>query len=278
MGARPTQDKHERQKEIVAILQSQPALRVQGLARRFGVTTETIRRDLDHLHREGRLSRTYGGATARPFTYEPALGDRAKLMIAERTAIAARAAELVKPGEALMIDAGATTVHVAVRLAAHCNHLTVLTNSVGVAVALATNPTMKVIMVPGEFDGAEGAILGSDAITFLRSYRADKAIIGSTGVTPDGLHDANREIAAIKRTMIEQASEVIYVADHQKFEKNSLVTVAPLSDIDWIVTDIAPAVDLRAALLANGVMVIQAMPVEAAKKPARRSITSARSR
>jgi DNA-binding Lrp family transcriptional regulator len=133
-----------RHKRIVEELQASPTLRVAALAAALGVSTETIRRDLDELDRQGLVSRTYGGGV-RPYGSEPALGERQTLLIAERKAMAAAAAGLITPGDVLFIGGGATTGHVAQRLAADSSALTVFTDSFAVAGNLAVNPSHRPI-------------------------------------------------------------------------------------------------------------------------------------
>ena len=91
---------------------------------------------------------------------EPALAEREQLMVAERERIADAVVELVEDNDILMIGGGATTLHVARRLAADRNHLTVITHALSIAVALASNPLHRVLMLPGQYDGREGLISG----------------------------------------------------------------------------------------------------------------------
>ena len=110
--------KTERQARILGELRASPAIRISALAGELGVSTETIRRDLDELNQQGMLSRTYGGAAARPFGAEPTLSERYKEYVEERERVGALAARAIKPGQVLMIDAGSTTLHFARRLSA----------------------------------------------------------------------------------------------------------------------------------------------------------------
>src|SRR5262245_42629033 len=135
----PAEERHAR---ILRDLKINPALRVSHLAKAFGVTTETIRRDLDALSADGRLARTYGGAAAAPGEREPAIHDRQHRQVDERSRIGAAAAALIKPGDVLMIDSGSTTLHFARHLASSASKLTIITNSPAVAAMLGVNETM----------------------------------------------------------------------------------------------------------------------------------------
>lgn len=122
--------KQRRQNEIVNLLSQHPALRVNELAEKLGVTPETIRRDLDQMHANGVLERTYGGAILQ-MSNEPGLNVRHKLLIREREAIAKKVVEEIRSGRHFMIGSGATTVHVARRMAAELTDITVLVHSFG---------------------------------------------------------------------------------------------------------------------------------------------------
>src|ERR1700681_2390643 len=163
MAAKKKMKKSERQTRILGELRASPAIRISGLAGGFGVATETIRRDLDELNQQGMLSRTYGGAAARPFGAEPTLSERYKEYVEERERVGALAARAIKPGQVLMIDAGSTTLHFARRLSAELRDLTVITNSFSIASVLSTNQTISVVVCPGRYDGREGSVFGADS-------------------------------------------------------------------------------------------------------------------
>jgi DeoR/GlpR family transcriptional regulator of sugar metabolism len=128
-----------RQSRILAELGNTPSLRIADLALKLAVTTETIRRDLDAMTRQGLLNRTYGGAI-RPTNSEPPVHERDALFIAERERIADAVMPLIQSAKVVIISSGATAVHVARRLAAEMKELTVIAHSFGVVQALALNP------------------------------------------------------------------------------------------------------------------------------------------
>ena len=125
--------KLQRRERIIAELRANPAVRVAALARAFGVSTETVRRDLDALSDGGLVSRTYGGAALPAIGVEPSVAERQRELTQERERIARRAFELLAPREVVMIDCGSTTWHFARRLAIEPLPLTVVTNSLGIA-------------------------------------------------------------------------------------------------------------------------------------------------
>jgi len=248
MGGKQKLNKRDRQQRILAELRVSATLRISELASELGVSYETIRRDLEEMGESGLINRTYGGAVARPFGFEPAWSERANAMTAEREQIASLAVKFVRPGEVLLIDAGSTTLHFARRLAAELKDLTVITNSFAVAQALATNPSMTVIACPGRYDVQEGGVAGPDCIAFIGRFNANRAVVGASGLTGEGPNEANSASAAVKRAMFGRAQERMLLIDHLKFGQPNLEVVCPLTDINRIVTDKAPARELALAL------------------------------
>ncbi|MDD2705736.1 MAG: DeoR/GlpR family DNA-binding transcription regulator, partial [Acidocella sp.] len=137
------QDKSVRQERILATLDDAQSLRVAELAQRLGVSTETIRRDLDELTQAGLLNRTYGGAV-RPLGREPAVAERHAMFVDERQRIARATLPLIRDARVMIIGSGSTAVHVAHEIAAKLRDVMVITHSFGVASALSVNPTVEI--------------------------------------------------------------------------------------------------------------------------------------
>ncbi|WP_373505222.1 DeoR/GlpR family DNA-binding transcription regulator [Aestuariivirga sp.] len=243
--------KSDRHSRIVAELRATPTLRVNELANLLNVSTETVRRDLAELDERGLINRTYGGAM-RPVSFEPALAEREKLMVEERERIAAAAVKLVEPNDILMIGGGATTTIFARRLAAERDHLTVITHAFSIAMALASNPFHKVLMLPGQYDSREGLIHGPDTIEALQRYRAGKAFLGASGLTAEGPSDAGVGPGLIYGAMMRRSSETVILADHTKFDRPSLSVFGPWSPQVLLVSDQEPAGELHVAMLETG--------------------------
>ncbi len=253
----PRLNKAERQSRIVAELAASSPLRINKLSERLSVSTETVRRDLAELAENGLINRTYGGAI-RSVAAEPAVAVREGLMMAERERIAEAAVRLVEPNDILMIGGGATTLHVAKRLAATLNGLTVITHAFSIAVAIASNPTHKVIMLPGMYDGREGIIYGPETIDALQNFHANKAILGASGLTLEGPNDAGVGPGMTFGTMMRRAAKTIIVADHTKFERPSLTIYGKWSPATVLVSDLRPQGKLASALLQAGAEMIVA--------------------
>ena len=240
--------RESRHEQVLALLRREGTVRVATLAKAFGVTTETARRDLDQLARSGALNRTYGGGASRSLTDEPPIGIRSRAHQAERTRIGAAAAALVADGDAVMIDCGSTTALFANALAARNLRITVVTNCVPAARMLGTSARCRVILCPGDYVPREGGVYGPDTVDFIRRYRANKAFIGAGGVAADGVTDADSASCAVKRAMMERSDVALLLADRSKFELVQFERVCMLEEIDELVTDTPPPKRLATAL------------------------------
>jgi DeoR/GlpR family transcriptional regulator of sugar metabolism len=266
--------KLQRRERIIAELRANPAVRVAALARAFGVSTETVRRDLDALSDDGLVSRTYGGAALPALGVEPSVVDRQRELVRERERIARRAFQLLAPREVVMIDCGSTTWHFARRLAIEPLPLTVVTNSLGIATTLAANPVLRVVVCPGDYAAGEGGTFGPETLAFLRRFRADKAVIGAGGVTADGPTEVHSDAAWVKRVMLERASRGILLVDHRKFDQMRYEIICALAELDDLVSDAAPPRALAEAIAQAGLSLHLASdspsPVPARSAEARR--------
>jgi DeoR/GlpR family transcriptional regulator of sugar metabolism len=169
-------------------------------------------------------------------------------MVAERERIAAAAVKLISAGDILMIGGGATTLQFARRVAVECNHLTIITHAFSIAMVLASNPTHKVLMLPGQYDGREGLIHGAEAIDALQRFRASKAFLGASGITAEGPNDAGVGPGLIYGAMMRRASEAIILADHTKFGRPSLSVYGGWSASMTLVSDQVPEGTVATAL------------------------------
>src|SRR5687767_9106742 len=219
--------KPERQEQILRELQMSPTIRISTLAAALHVSSETIRRDLEEMGESGAIARTYGGAVARPIGAEAAWTERLSEMAEERRRMAAAAMTFLRPGDVVMIDAGSTVLHFARKVAAELKDLTVITNSFSVAIALGANLTFNVVSCPGSYDAHEGSLTGSDTIAFLDRFNANWAVIGASGIAPEGPSEASRGGAAVKRAMLGRAQHNMLLMDHSRFDILSLELICP---------------------------------------------------
>jgi len=253
---RSARNKVARHKRIMEALQINAAVRVGELAEALGVSGETIRRDLAELGNEGAVSRTFGGAVAKPVLHEPNWRIRHDEFRAERQRIAEQAMKLVTPGDVLILETGSTVMHLAEALANGARDLSIITSSLEAALVLARNNAVQVHVCPGILDSREGSVVGTEAEDFLERYNATTAFVGSTGITRMGLQESHTGIAAVKCTMLSRAKKRVVLLDHSKFDQTSLVTACPLTDFDIMISDQAPTGELAAGLDHAGVTVI----------------------
>jgi len=233
-GARLERD--ERHRRIIAELRSNPTVRISHLAGAFNVSTETVRRDIDDLSARGLVARTYGGAAA-PMGREPTIGERTAAMVEERRRIAALAAGAIAPGDVVMIDSGATTHHLAERIATLGVEITVITNGLDIAEAAGASADVKVILCPGAYSAHERGVYGQDTCAFLERFHANLAFTSAGGLTAVGVTDVDPLAAWVKRAMAARAERRFFLADHGKFNVRLLEIVMPLAHLTDIVTD-----------------------------------------
>ncbi|MCR2801114.1 MULTISPECIES: DeoR/GlpR family DNA-binding transcription regulator [unclassified Microbacterium] len=247
----------ERHQLIERLVVQDGRVAVVDLADRFGVTTETVRRDLDQLERAGALRRVHGGAVARERTslVEPSLVERSSQRGAAKQAIAGRALDVLGDGfrGSVYIDAGTTTAAVATllpaRLAETDGTAEVVTHAMSVAGVLAGAPRLSLTVIGGRVRSLTGAAVGSHTVRAIEGLRPDVAFIGTNGISAGfGLSTPDPEEAAVKRAIVQSSRRVVVVSDAQKFDAELLVAFAGLDDIDVVVADRAPGDALGAAL------------------------------
>lgn len=246
--------RHERQEQILAEMRVNATVRIGDLASKFGTSTETIRRDLDLLSQKGLINRTYGGGTS-SLSLEPGVRERHRLLAEERRRIAAAAAAQVETGDVIMIDAGSTTLHLAVALAGLNRRIVAITNGLSVADTLGKASQIRVVVCPGELNAAQGAMVGPETAQFLKRLNADRAFFGASGLTDEGPTEAESSMAWVKRAMIERTEEAVLLVDHSKFDIRMLEVVCPLETLHTVVADEAPGETLADALQQAGTRV-----------------------
>ena len=236
----------ERQHLIADLVATQRRARVADLARQFGVSQVTIRKDLVALEAEGRLVRTHGGAIASERGVTPAPRPEGSFEMRERQRpedkdqIGRLAAGLVVDGESIAFDASTTALAVARHLKARGGwmHLTVITNGLRIASELAGTPGITVVM-PGGFVRWEAlSLVGHLGDAVFERVNVQKAFLGAAGFTIEtGLSDATEEEAQIKRVMVASAHEVIGIVDSSKWERSAFATFCRTESLGSVITD-----------------------------------------
>ncbi len=237
-----------RHRDILQLAREEGRVGVEDLARRFGVTLQTIRRDLTDLARAGQLARVHGGAVLPSGTANIGWQERRSLNAAAKTRIARAVAAMVPDGASLILNIGTTTEAVAQALLHH-RGLVVMTNNMNVAQTLAANPDAQILLTGGRLRTADGGLVGTMAEEAFAGFRPDLAVIGCSAVDEAGmLLDFDRDEVSVSRTILRVARISILVADQSKFRKSAPFRIAGIDAVDRLVTDaqLPPALRDRA--------------------------------
>ena len=227
----------ERQARIAHLISRQKSVTVAELCKQFSVSDMTVRRDLQHLEDEGILLRTHGGAVADMPEQDAAFGVREQSQQEEKDAIARVGASLVNPGDTVILDAGTTTARLARYLHGKPG-LTVITTSLHVLRELGSDEQITLIATGGTIRHATLSFVGSWAEEMLSRFHADALFLAATAIdTERGLFNSNVYEIGVKQQMIRSAREVILVADHTKFGKQSTAKIADLDAVHSVITD-----------------------------------------
>lgn len=239
----------ERRSKILRIAEESGFVSLQRLIAEVGASESTIRRDLEFLDAAGLIQRTRGGASF--------LGDshsdfdaRKSRASKEKQQIARRTAELISPGETVLLDGGTTTLEVARHLTG--KSLQVLTNSLPIASLLMNRAEVELIFIGGYVYPKTGVALGEQSVEALRRMHATRLVMSTGGITSEGLFNSNALLVETERQMIRAADRVTLVADSSKFGQRALSHLCALDDVDEIVTDEGVSGEWRTAMEAAG--------------------------
>jgi DeoR family transcriptional regulator of aga operon len=235
--------KNARKTEILRQLVRDGNVRVEQLAKRFKTSTATIRRELSYLDEAGLLRRTHGGAIqVEPMLYEPfrrlsPFAAQEQMQAAEKRRIGLAAAELIEDGEIVALSAGTTTTQVG-RSIHDRKGVTIVTNAINIAMELSHRLDLKIIMTGGSLNKNCFALSWNSGIVSGNEMFYDRAFISVDGIHPEhGLTSDSPELGVVNRAMIQQSRKTVVVADHTKFGKVFKMLIAPVSQVDLIVTD-----------------------------------------
>ena len=226
-----------RHPEILEIARRQGKVTVEGLAGHFGVTLQTIRRDLTELGEAGKLERVHGGAVLPSGTTNIGYDERRAINAAGKAAMAQACAARIPDDISLFLNIGTSTEAVASALLGHRN-LMVVTNNMNVASILAANPECEVIVTGGQLRRADGGLVGNLAAETIRQFKFDMAVIGCSALDAEGdMLDYDIQEISVSQTILRQSRRALLVADHTKFTRSAPVRIASLAEIDVFVTD-----------------------------------------
>lgn len=247
----------ERHSKILELAREDGRVLVDDLARRFGVVPQTIRKDLNDLCDRGLLTRTHGGALFPSGVENVEYEARRKIAAKEKTAIGRAAAGLIPHNASLFINIGTTTEAVGQALLDH-RGLMVITNNINVANSLRVYPSIEVVIAGGVVRGSDGGIVGEAAIDFIKQFKVDFAVIGTSAIDDDGaLLDFDFREVKVTQAIVANAHHNILVADSTKFERTAPVRIGHLSQIDTFITDRCSSDVIRRICVESNVRLVE---------------------
>ncbi|MDR5662884.1 DeoR/GlpR family DNA-binding transcription regulator [Burkholderia cenocepacia] len=247
----------QRKKAILDALARDGQVLAAELSVQFGVSEDTVRRDLRELAAEGLLQRVHGGALPASPAIAP-FAQREALEAAEKQRIARRAAQMIAPGQVAIVDGGTTSALLVEQLPADLR-ATIVTHSPSVAVALAAHPSIDVILIGGRLYKHSIVAVGAAAMEGIARIHADLYFMGVTGVHPvAGLSTGDFEEAAIKRALAERAAETVVLASQSKLRAASQFVIGDLTLAQTIVVEKETDAALTKPIEAAGVTVVRA--------------------
>lgn len=227
----------ERRDKIIDILNEEGRVYVNKLSEIFGVSSVVIRTDLAELERLDLLSRVHGGAITSYKSYcDMNLIQRSNINLKEKNAISQKVKELVKDHDTLMMNAGTTPLFV--MRAIWERKVTIVTNSIAMALEGAKNPNFKIILLGGDVDPDYQFTYGVSVLKELSQYSASTLILSVDGIDPeDGISTFYYHEAEVCRKMIERSGKVIIAADDSKIGRTAFSQIDSLQSVDAIVTN-----------------------------------------
>lgn len=247
----------ERKNEILSRLTFEGKVIVSDLSRQYGVTEETIRRDLEKLEKEGFAKKIYGGAiknenvnTELPYMV------RKQTNVDKKKYIASIIGSMIKDGDYILLDASTTTLFT-VKNISHLQNITLITNSVEVLLEVPQNNNWRVFCTGGSFVPESLSFVGHQAEEIISSYNVNLAVMSCKGIDMErGITDTREGNAQIKKLFMKAADRVILAADSSKFDKVSFVHFADIRDMSTVVTDTRPNDEWMRYFAARGTQVV----------------------
>ena len=242
-------EQFERRQKIAELVNTQGRVKVAELAALFDVSEVSVRADLADLEAKGLLSRVYGGAVSSYKSYyNMTMHQRLSVNREQKDQIAARVVEMIEEHDTIMLNSGTTTLAIFRRIPADM-HVSLVTNSITIALEAAGNPNFNVVLLGGSVNARYQFVYGDNAIAQLKDYHADKLILSVDGINPaDGFTTYYDREVELDRIMLANSAMHIVAADSSKLGRTAFAHIAPISAADYIITnaDRAAGEDLAA--------------------------------
>ncbi len=256
---RPNKSTVSRRAEILKELDEKGKVFVHELSDKFNISEVTIRNDLDHLEKQNMLIRARGGAIKIKQYHvglDISLTDKQKEFMKEKQRIGKRAAQFIENGDTIILDSGTTTTEVAKNLG-NFKELTIITNALNIAGILSEYEHFNVFIPGGILRKKSLSFVGSLAEESLSKFYCDKLFLGVDGFDITyGLSTPNVEEARLNKIMIDLAEEVIVVTDSRKFQNRKFAFIAPVTEVDVVITDAGIPEEVKSQLEKSGIDVV----------------------
>lgn len=239
-----------REKQVLDLLVDEEGISVTEMGKRLGVSAVTVRSVLNALSEKGVIVRTWGGATP---AFHPEILERQRTNHEIKARLAAKAAEMVQDGDAIMVEAGTTTSQIG-RFLFGKRDLHVVTNSTLFVAYGRANPALQVTVVGGSFQPVTESLVGPIALRELDQFHVRLAFVGSDGFSvAEGATAHLVEGAEIVRKMTERADRAILLADSSKYNRHGFARVLDLLTFSMIISDTDLAPEAQAELREAGI-------------------------
>lgn len=251
----------ERRSRILELVRRNKSVLVKDLCTKFGVTGETIRKDLSSLEQEGLLIKTYGGAYVKDgVKNEIDASIRETLFTEAKEAIGRACAELIGSGDTIFLDESTTCLAIARQLL-NFDGITVVTNSLKISKTLAERGSCKLILSGGDLDRKNQCFVGGSAEEFLSRYYVDKSFVSCRGMDRiAGISDGSSVNGRIRSLMLRQGRERFLVLDYTKVNQVNFFKICDFTSIDTLVIDTLPGQEWRDFLQEQEIRVIETIP------------------
>ena len=250
---------HTRREALIQFFRKNREVRIAELSKALKVSTNTIRRDIEKLEKEGHVQKIHGGAVLNLNSpeYDIPYQTRETSYNPEKEEIGRLGAELVKNGDSIILDIGTTTYQIAKYLTTSKKRVTVITNAINIVSLLGGIPEIELICSGGTYKELVKGCSGFYAEEFFSHIHVEKLFLSCGGIhLQKGIMNPNSYEINVKRNMMKAAKEVILVAHHEKIGKSSFAFITSLDNIDIFVTDKGITLDTVEEIEKKGIQVI----------------------
>ncbi len=247
--------KKERQALILREVNLRNKVLHTDLSKQLNVSEDTIRRDLQELSEEGKVVKVRGGALSKSFHVHSYQGAEI-YKYQEKTSIARKTIPLLSDGMLVLISGGTTTLEVA-RILPSDLQITFYTPSLLIALQLAEHPNSETIFIGGRISKNAKISTGGEVVSTLRGIRPDICLMGTNSIDPRiGLTDTDWEVVDVKKAMIQVSQKVAILTISDKLDSTQKIQIAPINNIDYLVTELAPTTDVLKPYSKAGLTII----------------------